>query len=737
MIPVKKRTNLYQFKVPALSGGVDLNEDIAYIKENQLADCTNMWFKDGALKTRPGIMQTENVSLTNVGTKIQAESFNSVVIDGKNYVLECEKYISGKAENFFGYYFNLRLCAKDSTINVGRIEINVPELNDFNALPIVYRNDIYVYVRHYNCNDERYENFICLFKKTGAETYSEPQYILSKDMYAPLILTNCTGCYKDSGSANTLISKGASQVEGFNLLGNYYKMEFSTYDNSETGYKYFTTGENGEILDCFTFMEYSLPYTTKNTLGQITVKYIDKQGKTHNHSVYVPYNIPTVEQEVGDDGFYLHAYIKGNIVHFAFNQDADALNVTPDKISVDDYVHNNMTVTAPCENSDENVKKVMGMTEAIWYGNASLGVYGGSRLFLCGNIDEKEKSLVVWSDFENPLYFSENNYAYVGDKGQKATCFGRQGASLIVFKEHQIYSCDYSLNSVSADEIIEQSAIDLTNLIAGFTFKLIHSKIGCDCPKTIQLCFNKLLWATSQGKVYNLTDRNQYSERNVVEVSTAVSQKLKKEDMLSAYSADWNGYYLLFVNNNVYAMDYNSYEYMGISSYSLKRSNDSLPSWYLWQLPYKACAVYGDDDFMLMVFIKETDNDNAKIIRGYFDFNQTVDFLQEYFRITSKIKTALFSLNSFDFLKRIIKVNLNMQSKQNANVMVKCFNEQGVSVIHPLNLNSKIFDGALRVNRQIIPALKLSRYFGMELTSYDYFELKEITVNFKLLNNAK
>ena len=737
MIPNLTRKGLYQFKIPQLSGGINLKEDIAYIKENQLSDCSNMWFKDGALKTRPAIRQTNTFQQSKKGAQLQAKNFNTVVMDGEKYTLECEKFISSKTDVSCEYYLDLKLCSKTDTILLGRIYPDVPELDDFNAFSIIYKNDIYVYFRYYDIIDEGFVNLVYRFTKLGYKCFSSAEYIHPRNMYAPLILTNCTGCYKDSGSANTLISKGATQMEGFNLLGNYYKMEFSTYDNSSTGYRYFKTGDNGEIIDTKTYMEYSLPYTSKETTGEIFVEYFDKAGVIQKHKVNVPTNNPTVESTVGADGLYLHAFLKGNIVHFTFNTIGDALEYQPHTISIDDYVHNNMTVTAPCKNTDENVKKVMGMTEAIWYGNNSLGVNGGSRLFLCGNVDENEKALVVWSDFENPFYFSESNYAYVGDKTQKTTCFGRQGSSLIVFKEHQIYSCDYAVNGVSAEELIEQSAIDLSGLISGFTFKMIHSKIGCDCPQTIQLCFNKLLWATSDGKVYNLTDRNQYSERNVVSVSDAIERSLSTKNMKSACSADWNGYYLLFVGSNVYAMDYNSYEYMGISTYSLKRSVSALPAWYLWQLPFNVQAVCGDDENMLICFLKEDNKNCANIIRGYFDFNETADFLEENFDIVSKIRTCLFSFNNPEKFKRISKVTFNLASKQSANVSVKCINEQGTSNTHFLNLLGKTFDGLIRGTRQIIPCLKIFRGIAFELSSRDYFELKEITINFKELNTAK
>ena len=113
MIPTFKRTNLYQFKVPQFSGGVNLKDDLAYIKENQLSDCNNMWFKDGALKTRPGINQCAgNLYEIEKDAIIQAESYNTIVIDGVKYTVESEKSIKTNMENaaYVHLCFNLKLC---------------------------------------------------------------------------------------------------------------------------------------------------------------------------------------------------------------------------------------------------------------------------------------------------------------------------------------------------------------------------------------------------------------------------------------------------------------------------------------------------------------------------------------------------------------------------------------------------------------------------------------------------
>ena len=49
-----------------------------------------------------------------------------------------------------------------------------------------------------------------------------------------------------------------------------------------------------------------------------------------------------------------------------------------------------------------------------------------------GNSLNKEKALVVWSGLNDPLYFSENAYFYVGDTTSKVTGFGKQSNMLVI-----------------------------------------------------------------------------------------------------------------------------------------------------------------------------------------------------------------------------------------------------------------------------------------------------------------
>ena len=105
-----------------------------------------------------------------------------------------------------------------------------------------------------------------------------------------------------------------------------------------------------------------------------------------------------------------------------------------------------------------------------------------------------------WSDLNNPLYFPENNFSTVGDGSQKITAFGKQNDMLIIFKEHEIYYTNYASNNFTAEEVMSGAIIDVASSSATFPLTQIHSLIGCDCPNTIRLCANRLVWATTDKK---------------------------------------------------------------------------------------------------------------------------------------------------------------------------------------------------------------------------------------------
>ena len=57
-IPKMPKSNQYRVSVPALNGGVNLNDAPNLVEDNQLTAVLNMWWKDQALRTRAGLATT-------------------------------------------------------------------------------------------------------------------------------------------------------------------------------------------------------------------------------------------------------------------------------------------------------------------------------------------------------------------------------------------------------------------------------------------------------------------------------------------------------------------------------------------------------------------------------------------------------------------------------------------------------------------------------------------------------
>lgn len=763
MIPVYKKNPLYSLKIPELSGGVNFRDGASLIGDSQLTDCKNMWYKDGALKTRPAI--TENIIQKNMSMQDEILVFETKVfenikttINGALYVL-CvitglyREQIQSEELAFIRFYFistaNLPLSSK-KYIDLGSLSIDSLATTDTTFLPIEHRGNIYVYTREVSIAYPDGENRIYIIKKISEGGYDEP-ITISEDIYAPLVLTNCWPSFGESGTADQLIIRGATQVEGFNLLGNLYRMEFSTYDASEDGY--IVQVDANDRNSKYSFLEFSLPYTKegKGLTGQIEAKYTDIEGLEHIHTVSVPQGFATVEKAVGDDGLYMHAFFKAGVCHITLNSNAEADKHDPGTIYYSNYIHNNMTVTAPCENSVENWEKVTQMTKAEWYGNTSLGLNGGNRVFLGGNEKETEKSLIIWSDFDNPLYFSENNYAYIGDKNQKITAFGKQGSSLIIFKEQEIYAMQYSQGNVTAEQLANQTVIDVTAQLAYFPVIQIHSSIGCNCPDTVQLCRNRLVWADTTGKVYTLTSQNQNSERNVFEVSEMIEKKLVAEDknaLAKATSADYDGKYFLAVRENIYVMDYNSYGYVNIASYNKQEDANILLPWFIWEVPTGIDGfthLFFSGEHLTTITIKQPNDQSMRVaVVGVFDKKNAdsliIEGLRQTIPVKSMIQTKFYDFGQPSRLKNVPSIDISLGNNGGNPINLSILTNNMAEDRFTLTVQeSNTSEDSITyvVNRHIVPYSKLFTRIGIRLECDGFLSLDGISLNYKIAGGSK
>ena len=62
--PMINRQPRREVNVPQLSGGLNLRDSLSGIRDNQMTDCVNMWYKEGMLRTRPGFVTNDCMQVT-------------------------------------------------------------------------------------------------------------------------------------------------------------------------------------------------------------------------------------------------------------------------------------------------------------------------------------------------------------------------------------------------------------------------------------------------------------------------------------------------------------------------------------------------------------------------------------------------------------------------------------------------------------------------------------------------
>ena len=754
MIPFIRNSPIHTLNIPEMSGGVNLRDSLTLVNDNQLTECKNMWFKDGMLKTRPAVKDCEDFFEVDIGegyflldTSIKTYPNNTAVIDGKEYYLQLliAKTESYKVNQKFTYIYFRYVSVENevNVINVGMTQMD-GAISEKDMLVFQHNGDIYCFTAN------SYDEYAIKIERLEDDRYSEPKYLTSEDMYAPLVAINCL-------SSNENAFTG-SLINGYNLIGAYFNVEYSTVNPDVVD----PWGDGTLHRMSYISPAYSIIAEKDYPLYKgltVTAKLTDEDGNISTHKVVLGEN--GFGRESLGAGHPDELIMEASPVDIVFFIDDETGSNEAKVREGDVQIRNNLEITFPTP-KPYGSDKVYKMTKAEWFGGAAQGLYGGSRLFLTGNTSEEEKALVVWSDLNEPLYFSENNYAYVGDKSQAVTGFGRQSDSLVIFKEKEIYQTKYVASEApTAEEVINQSVIDLSTLSAYFPFTQINGVIGCDCPNTIQLCRNRLVWTNSDGKVYSLVSQNQYNERSVFAISEMIERSLKNEsDLKSAYALDCDGYYALFDKNKVYLMDYNSYGYNYVSSYSKSEDANKLIPWYIWELPFEAKGgffVAGKIAFTRTtdVFLRDDDN----LYGGKFGVYISVlgafggdDKLCEYSynngweknmvhkSIESRITTKLFDFGQPARLKSVPIVNISFGDNEGRPITVDFISEKNIKDQHSVNLigaNEEIYSPGYSNSVRFFPWTKGSVKFGINISCDGELSIDAITLQYKTLGGAK
>ena len=730
-----------EVNVPELSGGLNLRDSLSGIRDNQMTDCVNMWYKEGMLRTRPGFVTNgdmyitstrvyEDVYVSDLKTHGSVKKGNSVLVS----CIECDgSFENGAWLANVGFYWQ----DTDKMIQAGYVEFDgireescktEKELEEqiYKSSRTVFEKDGYIYLL-LNENGKSFRTY-----KSKIDDELKWNYINKDEYYIPTVYAHCLPTNNGKDFTGT-------QFESHNVLCEGYKMVYSLYNPTNEKHN----------------MAYKLAGISFKESYVIEALIIGPNGEEDRYVVKTSSEIKTVDSET-INGRRMTAYINEDYQHILFSTDGDYQNNLIELTEKDNYAEDNLIITITPSNPYKNKsrEKIFKMSQSVWFGGAANGINGGSRLFLCGNTDENEKSLVVWSALNNPLYFPENNYAYVGDKSQGVTAFGQQGENLIIFKEKSSYYSYYTVNNnITADALISQSVVDYEANSAIFPMIQLNANIGCDCPDTVQLCRNRLVWANSDGNVYTLCSNNQYSERTIFKVSDMVSTALKREnDLKNAVSCDFEGHYLLCVGNRIYVMDYNSYGYQYVSSFSKNEdSNEQIP-WYIWAFD---SGEYGEKIFAI---------DNSLMIARNFQTNSGVTmtfstllnganngcdlllfcnsagsvYVYEN-KIKSIIKTKLFDFSSAGYLKNVDRVSIAFGNNGGEPISVGFLTDKGSEsdVVTLAGSSTDERDAAFVTAKNFYPGMKSVRTFGVKIECEGPLIVDGLSLQYRLLGSVK
>lgn len=726
-IPKMPKSNQYRVSVPALNGGVNLNDAPNLVEDNQLTAVLNMWWKDQALRTRAGLATTVersfHIQTSGMGDSLSCQVHPPVRVyrDGKpeDYVCCSCEFETSRANHVFHFY---RFNESGSATHVSSLTFLDYEDGD------PYATGMFMFAANPT------EDGIGLYAVfNSGDIYSmnknfELQKIDKSEIYAPLVVVNAVGV-DDTGSPPVV---SGTQFEGYNLLSGAFRTAFTTDGKAH---------------------EFKLPLDnlTLNNGESPAVEYTGTDGTvTRWESFSNTMLYAQASAEIGGETVTVKLYRQSGIIEFSTG--ADTPYPLPGSIS------NNLIVTA-WKTDPEATKKISNMQFATWFGGDRSGINGGTRLFASGNPDHP--NLVHWSDINNPLYFPENNYAYIGESSQKVTGFGKQTDILVIFKEHEIYSAEYvSGNTYTAQDVIDGKVVDVTANAAVFPITPINSGIGCDCPNTIQLCNNRLIWATSDGAVYGLMAANQASERNVRKLSAMIESRLKAEDrylLKSALSCDVDGHYMLFVRNRVYLLDYMDGVFQYYATYSDERKAQRNMSWYCWEFPEECmpAAVMPKGDRLSAFCIRNypyTDSSGmpkkalfgaAYLLDGERDcvFHPSgpafetgeFDISVEDREIQSCFQTKVFDFGSQERKKKIHRLHMNMADTSNARITVSYVTEKGMmDDVYELSMSGT---GAM-VGRMLTPGVSRVCRFGVLVSSAGAIGVDGLVIRYEIGGEA-
>ncbi|MBQ9841625.1 MAG: hypothetical protein IJO42_00770 [Clostridia bacterium] len=606
--------------VPQLSGGLNQYDAPGRLTDSQLTDVENMWWHNGALVTRPGL----------VIKKADARHYNvRQRINERELLLSRVRTIKDEndAPKAIAFYA-AELSACDGLTELGSAAENywgqVPA-DGYEATALGFRAEKNAKTRWY-------------FLMSGGDVIKEPDNLtdttdgdawVAAEPYVPTVMINGAG-EEFEGDAEP------AAYEDYNMLTREFACIFTT-DGVSQNWKLpqedLGTSTTEDDEEGATVVTVKVQLQSVSRLITKTCVVTIQEG-----SAIASVDLNAAVQAGLDSGYNnikMHVSVnrtKGTVKIWVTATDPSGHPYTGALPAV---THNNLKIIAYRNKKYESQRlEICRMTRGIPFGGDRSGIEGGTRYFVTGNPDEP--NLVRWSGIEHPLYFPEHNYVRIGDESQAVTAFGKQGDLLVVYKEREMYALQYVAGTEADANFAVSGGVAITTYAAKFPVTPISPAVGCTCPDTVQLVNNRLVWMNDDGQVYMLTATNQFSERNVRMISRNIRSRLTAhgvETMRRAQAVEYEGYYMLLVGKNVYLLDTQTSAFHSFNYYSDEDSARKALPWFAWTLPalaeessqYTYSGIVSDGT---NVRLSATIEDNAPT-EPIFHLEGSTDVLQE------------------------------------------------------------------------------------------------------------
>lgn len=691
--------------IPQLNGGVNVYDVPNRVGDNQLTECDNLWWHRGALRTRPGL------AVDGEWKSVDAYTIRQRV--GERDLLLARYGEDAGATCFYASHLSLtkgisRLreqgyALQTEGIPASALGIRAKKNEDANWYFLLANGEIIQDAGEGWTAAEPYIPTV-MINGVGEECEAEAEPSVYEDYN---MLTRAFQCHytTDGVSSTWKLPMGnlASDLPGVEREseagGTVAKIELDVY------------GENGlrtveVLIDCDEF-------------GHVQEKKVTLTAEEAGVPEY-GYEVE-LRVRINENRGVLHTELWETLPPGQGARPSRLLTGLPFLTT------NNLRITAWRSREYEKDRlTICKMTRGEWYGGDVSGIAGGTRFFVCGNPDEPD--LLCWSGIEHPLYFPEHNRVRVGDDHQAITAMGKQGSLLVLYKEQEMYALQYSSGTENDYAFAESGGVAITSYMAKFLLIPINAGVGCDCPDTVRLVNNRLVWAGSDGGVYMLTATNQYSERNVRMISRNVRRLLTdcgKEALQNAQAGEYEGYYLLLVGNRVFLMNTQTSAFTSFSYYDDENNAAKAIPWYTWTLPERLTytgMVSGDNTVRMAVIDEEQGKGTVATLEGATDGGEPI-----HCRLTTK----LWDFGLPDRKKSVEQIYMGVGCEDLSRLQVTYVTERG-RIHDPYRMqNSLVSNEGYLPRRRLTPGVRMVQAFGLCLDSPAGLELDEIQMKIR------